>query len=191
MFFSGHKKQGKEVGTAIRQTLEMGINSAEDLISGNRKPVPKIALIDPYVAGFITYFTVTSMAFVYKGSNWKNSKRMEFIVEAWKEIGLEMETIQVYARVMGDPNAEAVWDKEGQYSEGKDAAHLAFGAAYGILSAVDLQSEIVVQAREHAAAMMEIDSIVGQGGDNASLGAAVTEITIHKHMQSHYSGKLI
>ena len=192
MFFSGHKKQGAEVGNAIKRTLQMGICSAEEFLSGEQKPIPMVAIIDPYVAGFITSFSVISISYVYKGTNWNNKKRMEFLMECWRVIGLSTENCHVYARAMGDPAAEAVWDKDGQYSAGGEAAFLSFGAAYGILNAEDLQSEIIQTARKEAAQMMGLDKDLGfEAGDNAALGAAVSELTIQKHMKKHYSGKLI
>jgi len=192
LFFSGHKKQGAEAGAAIKQTLAMGISSADDLLSGKPISIPMVAIIDPYVAGFITSLSVISMSYVYKGANWNNKKRTEFLMECWKVVGLSTENCHVYARVMGDPAAEAVWDKDGQYSKGSEAAFLSFGAAYGILNAEDLQSDIIQTAQQKAAQMMGIDKDLGfEAGDNAALGAAVSELTIQKHMKKHYSGSLI
>ena len=84
-----------------------------------------------------------------------------------------------------------MWDKVGQYFAGQEAAHLVFRANNGILNTEDLQCETVIQASENAAAMMEVDAIVGKAGDNKSLGLTIAEITINKHMEIHYFSKLI
>ena len=60
-----------------------------------------VAIIDPYVAGFITSFSVISMSYVYKGTNWNNKKRMEFLMECWKVIGLSTKLSRI-REAMGD-----------------------------------------------------------------------------------------
>ena len=170
----------------------MGMLGSDAILNGSAADIPAIVIIDPYVAGYITAFTVVTMSFVYNGKDWNSKKRMEYFMESWKTVGLSVDNCHVYAQVMADPSAEAVWDKDGQYSAGKEAAFLAFGSANGILNDDDLQSEIIINARKRAAEMMGIDADLGLGaGDNSSLAAAVCELTIQKHMKKYYSGNLL
>lgn len=185
MFFSSHKKQGKEVGLSIKQTLEMGLNNADAIISGDRKQIPSVAFIDPYVAGYIINFTITSMALVYKGAKWGNNKRNEFIYHAWKEIGISGENIPMYFKVMALPEAQAAWDKGGQFSQGSEAAALTFGAAYGILNAEDQKKVLVRLAKVNAS---RIHKNVSQEVNNSELSAALLELTIYKHIRKNYFG---
>ena len=88
MFFSKHKKKGADVGRAIRQTLLKGLEPHSD----NKPPeIPIVAINDPYVVGFIIYFSISSIDMIYEGAFWSNKKRMEFLFECWKIIGLNEE----------------------------------------------------------------------------------------------------
>ena len=49
---------------------------------------------------------------------------MEFLIECWQEIGIPMNNIHNFLKVMGDPIKEGVWDKDGQYSKGKTLLRL-------------------------------------------------------------------
>ena len=184
MFFSKHKKQGAEVGNAIKQTLIVKTNA----FLGKKIPeVPAVAILDPYVMGFIIYFSVMSIDMVYKGAFWSSKKRFEFLVECWQKVGLSLDNIHFYTRVMGGQAEEFFLDKKEQYSQGKDAAALVFGSAYEILTAKQIQSDIVMKAKKRAAQMTgivaepEIDTF-----DKSILSAAVCKITIQNHMKQYY-----
>ena len=136
MIFSKHKKQGAEVGRAIKKTLLKGVGTG---FGQEKDALPTAAIHDPYIAGFIIYFSVMSIDMVFKGAFWKNKKRMEFLVECWREIGVAREDINEFLEVMGNPTKEEIWDKCGQYSKGKNAAALVLTSAYGVLNRNELQ----------------------------------------------------
>ena len=185
LFFSKHKKQGAEVGKAIKQTLTVKTNAFQ----GNKMPeVPAVAIVDPYVVGFIVYFSVMSIDMVYKGAFWSSKKRFEFLVECWQAVGLTMENINFYTKVMGGQAEEFFLGEEDRYSQGKDAAALVFGSAYEILTAKQIQSDIVVKAKKMAAQRAGIDAeLDSYTFDRSMLSAAVCEITIQNHMKQYYS----
>ncbi len=183
MFFSKHKKRGADVGKAIRQTLLKGLVS-----DPNNKSItiPIVAINDPYVIGFIIYFSISSIDMIYEGAFWSNKKRIEFLVECWKIIGLKEENITKYTKLMSDQTQENIHDEEGQYSSGKFVAALVFGSAYGILTAEQLNDDIIVNAKKMIDHSFES---VSEAGYNSALSAAVCEITIQNHMKSYYSHK--
>lgn len=185
MIFSRHKKQGAEVGRAIKKTLLVG---AEAYFTKKKNKLPANAIHDRYITGFIIYFSVMSIDMVFKGAFWKNKKRMEFLIECWQEVGISMDNIHEFLKAMGDPIKEGIWDKDGQYSKGKNAAALVLTAAYGVLNRKELQTDIVVVAKRNAKKMMQSSSEVNSNSsENSALAAAICEVTIQSHMKKYYS----
>ena len=185
MIFSKHKKQGAEVGRAIKKTLLMGTQTD---VTKEKTKLPAAAINDRYIIGFIVYFSGMSIDMVFKGAFWKSKKRMEFLIECWKEIGIPMGDIHEFLRVMGDPIKEGLWDRDGQYSQGKNAAALVLTSAYGVLNREELQNEIIVLAQKRAKKRMQIGSENESDLlDNSALSAAICEVTIQSHMRKHYS----
>ena len=186
LIFSKHKKQGAEVGQAIKKTLLKGtaawpINKKNKLVAA--------AINDPYVKGFVIYLSAMSIDMVFRGAFWKKKKRIEFLIECWQELGIPMKNIHEFLRVIGDPIKEGVWDKGGQYSKGKNAAALVLTSAYGILNREALQTDIIVKAQKRANEIMEKNSVVySVSSKAATLSAAVCEVTIENHMKNHYIG---
>ena len=186
LIFSKHKKQGAEVGRAIKKTLLKGtvawpINKKNKLLAA--------VINDPYVKGFVIYLSAMSIDMVFKGALWKKKKRIEFLMECWQELGIPMKNIHEFLRVIGDPIREGVWDKGGQYSKGKNAAALVLTSAYGILSREALQTDIIVKAQKRASEIMENNSeVYSDSSKAATLSAAVCEVTIENHMKNHYIG---
>lgn len=186
LIFSKHKKQGAEVGRAIKKTLLMGtaawpINKKNKLLAA--------AINDPYVKGFVIYFSAMSIDMVFKGAFWKKKKRIEFLIECWQELGIPIKNIHEFLRVIGDPIKEGVWDKGGHYSKGKNAAALVLTSAYGILNREALQTDIIVKAQKRANEIMENNSeVYSDSSKAAALSAAVCEVTIENHMKNHYNG---
>ena len=184
MIFSKHKKQGGEVGRAIRKTLLMG---TEARIVNKNNRLPAAAINDRYIIGFIIYFSAMSIDMVFKGAFWKNKKRMEFLIECWQEVGIPMNHIHDFLRVMGDPIKEGIWDKDGQYSQGKNAAALVLTAAYGVLNREELQNDIIVVAQKIAKKKMRISAETNSDlFENSALSAAICEVTIQSHMKKYY-----
>ena len=184
MIFSKHKKQGAEVGRAIKKTLLMGTAAYP---TNKKNKVLTAAMNDPYVKGFVVYFSAMSIDMVFKGAVWKKKKRIEFLVECWQELGIPMSNIHEFLSVIGDPIKEGVWDETGQYSEGKNAAALVLTSAYGILNRESLRTEIIVKAQKRANDIMENDSkVYSESSKAAALSAAVCEVTIEQHMKSYY-----
>ena len=184
MIFSKHKKQGAEVGRAIKKTLLMGTAAYP---TNKKNKVLTAAINDPYVKGFVVYFSAMSIDMVFKGAVWKKKKRIEFLVECWQELGIPMSNIHEFLSVIGDPIKEGVWDKTGQYSEGKNAAALVLTSAYGILNRESLRTEIILKAQKRANDIMENNSKVYSESSKAeALSAAVCAVTIEQHMKSYY-----
>ena len=124
---------------------------------------------------------------VFKGAFWKKKKRIEFLIECWQELGISMDDIHDYLRVIGDPVKEGSWDKDGQYSKGKNAAALVLTSAFGILNREALQTDIIVKAQKRANEIMENNSeVYSDSSKAATLSAAVCEVTIENHMKNHY-----
>ena len=185
MIFSKHKKQGAEVGRAIKKTLLMG---TEAYITKKKSKFPAAAISDRYIVGFIIYFSAMSIDMVFKGAFWKNKKRMEFLIECWQEVGIPMKNIHDFLKIMGDPIKEGIWDKDGQYSRGKNAAALVLTSAYGVLNREELQNDIIVLAQKKAKKRMQISAETdSELFENSALSAAICEITIQSHMQKYYS----
>ena len=186
LIFSKHKKQGAEVGRAIKKTLLKGtvawpINKKNKLLAA--------VINDPYVKGFVIYLSAMSIDMVFKGAFWKKKKRIEFLIECWQELGIPMKNIHEFLRVIGDPIREGVWDKGGQYSKGKNAAALVLTSAYGILNREALQTDIIIKAQKRANEIMENNSeVYSDSSKAATLSAAVCEVTIENHMKNHYIG---
>ena len=89
---------------------------------------------------------------------------------------------------MGDPIKEGIWDEDGQYSQGKNAAALVLTSAYGVLNREELQNDIIVLAQKIAKKRMQIS--VENNSDlfeNSALAAAICEVTIQRHMKKYYS----
>ena len=184
MIFSKHKKQGAEVGRAIKKTLLMGTKTYP---TNKKHKVLTTAMKDPYVKGFEVYLSAMSIDMVFKGALWKKRKRIEFLVECWQELGIPMRNVHEFLSVIGDPIKEGVWDKTGQYSEGKNAAALVLTSAYGILNRESLRTEIIIKAQKRANEIMENDSkVYSESSKAAVLSAAVCEVTIEQHMKSYY-----
>ena len=184
MIFSKHKKQGAEVGRAIKKTLLMGTAAFP---ANKKNRLPTAAINDPYVKGFIIYLSAMSIDMVFKGALWKKKKRIEFLTECWQELGISMDNIHDYLRVIGDPVKEGIWDKDGQYSKGKNAAALVLTSAYGILSREALKEDIIIKAQKKVDKTMEIDPEAYLGFSKAAaLSAAVCELTIESHMKKFY-----
>ena len=185
MIFSKHKKQGAEVGRAIKKTLLMG---TEAYITKKKNKLPPAIINDRYILGFIIYFSAMSIDMVFKGAFWKSKKRMEFLVECWQEVGIPMNNIHDFLKVMGDPIKEGAWDKDGQYSEGKTAAALVLTSAYGVLNREELQNDIIVLAKKNAQKRMQTSAETNSElFENSALSAAICEVTIQSHMRKYYS----
>ncbi len=185
MIFSKHKKQGAEVGRAIKKTLVKGVGTD---FTEEKGTLPTAAIHDPYIAGFIIYFSVMSIDMVFKGAFWKDKKRMEFLIECWKEIGVSIKNINEYLEVMGNPTKEKIWDKSGQYSKGKDAAALVLTSAYGVLNRNELQTDIIIKAQKKVDKIIQINAEPDSYSfENSALSAAICEITIQDHMKRYYS----
>lgn len=185
MIFSKHKKQGAEVGRAIKKTLLMG---TEAYITKKKNKLPASVINDRYVVGFIIYFSAMSIDMVFKGAFWKSKKRMEFLIECWQEVGIPMSNIHNFLKVMGDPIKEGAWDKDGQYSEGKTAAALVLTSAYGVLNREELQNDIIVLAKKNAQKRMQISAKTDSDiFENSALSAAICEVTIQSHMKKYYT----
>lgn len=186
LIFSKHKKQGAEVGRAIKKTLLIGTTACP---FNKKNELLAAAINDPYVKGFVIYFSAMSIDMIFKGAFWKKKKRIEFLIECWQELGIPMKNIHEFLRVIGDPIKEGVWDKGGQYSEGKNAAALVLTSAYGILNREALQTDIIVKAQKRANEIMENNSeVYSDSSKAAALSAAVCEVTIENHMKNHYNG---
>ena len=185
MIFSKHKKQGAEVGRAIKKTLLMG---TEAHITKKNNKLPSAAINDRYIVGFIIYFSAMSIDMVFKGAFWKRKKRMEFLIRCWQEVGIPMNNIHDFLKVMGDPIKEGSWDKDGQYSQGKNAAALVLTSAYGVLNREELQNDIIVLAQKIAKKRMQ-GSVEANSDlfENSALSAAICEVTVQSHMKKYYS----
>ena len=184
LIFSKHKKQGAEVGRAIKKTLLLGTAACPN---NKKNKLLTAAIADPYVKGFVIYLSAMSIDMVFKGAFWKKKKRIEFLIECWQELGIPMNNIHEFLRVIGDPIKEGVWDKCGQYSKGKNAAALVLTSAYGILSREALQTDIIVKAQKRANDFMrDSPEVYCDASKAATLSAAVCAITIENHMRDHY-----
>ena len=185
LIFSKHKKQGAEVGRAIKKTLLMG---TEAHIKKKNNQLPAAAINDRYIVGFIIYFSAMSIDMVFKGAFWKSKKRMEFLIRCWQEVGIPMSNIHDFLKVMGDPIKEGIWDKDGQYSQGKNAAALVLTSAYGVLNREELQNDIIISAQEIAKKRMQISVETNSDlFENSALSAAICELTIQSHMKKYYA----
>ena len=185
LIFSKHKKQGAEVGRAIKKTLLMGTAPCP---TNEKNKMLTATINDPYVKGFVIYLSTMSIDMVFKGTFWKKKKRIEFLIECWRELGIPMNSIHEFLRVIGDPVKEGVWDIGGQYSEGKNAAALVLTSAYGILNPEALQTDIIVEAKKRATDIMGNNlEIYSDSSKAATLSAAVCELTIEKHMKNYYT----
>jgi hypothetical protein len=185
VIFSKHKKQGAEVGRAIKKTLLIGAGTH---FTKKKNKLPAAAINDRYIAGFIIYFSVMSIDMVFKGAFWKNKKRMEFLIECWQEVGISTDNIHEFLKVIGDPIKEGIWDKDGQYSKGKNAAALVLTSAYGVLNRKELQTDIIIMAQKRAEKMMKSSSETNSYSlENSALSAAICEVTIQSHMKKYYS----
>ena len=99
-----------------------------------------------------------------------------------------MNNIHNFLKVMGDPIMEGVWDKDGQYSKGKNAAALVLTSAYGVLNREELQNDIIVSAKKNMQKKMQISAKTNsEVFENSALSAAICEITIQSHMKKYYS----
>ena len=125
---------------------------------------------------------------VFKGTLWKKKKRIEFLIECWQELGIPMNSIHEFLRVIGDPIKEGIWDEGGQYSKGKNDAALVLTSAYGILNREALQTDIIVKAQEKTNDVMGNNpEVYSDSSKAATLSAAVCELTIEKYMKNHFS----
>ena len=184
LIFSEHKKQGAKVGRAIKKTLLMGTAACP---TNKKNKLLTAAINDPYVKGFVIYMSAMSIDMVFKGALWKKKKRIEFLIECWQEIGIPMNSIHEFLRVIGDPIKEGVWDEGGQYSKGKNAAALVLTSAYGILNREALQTDIIVKAQKKANDIMGNNpEVYSDSSKAATLSATVCELTIENHMKNHF-----
>ena len=157
-------------------------------IAKKKNKLPAAVMNDRYIVGFIIYFSAMSIDMVFKGAFWKSKKRMEFLIECWQEVGIPMNNIHNFLRVMGDPIKEGVWDKDGQYSDGKTAAALVLTSAYGVLNREELQNEIIVLAKKNIQKRMQTSAETNSDVfENSALSAAICEVTIQSHMRKYYS----
>ena len=146
------------------------------------------AINDPYVKGFVIYMSAMSIDMVFEGALWKKKKRIEFLIECWQELGIPMNSIHEFLRVIGDPIKEGIWDEGGQYSKGKNDAALVLTSAYGILNREALQTDIIVKAQKRANDVIGNNpEVYSNSSKAATLSAAVCEITIEKHMKNHFT----
>ena len=183
MIFSRHKKQGAEVGGAIKKTLLKGLRT--DFLQEG-ETLPATAIRDPYIVGFIIYFSVMSIDMVFKGAFWKDKKRMEFLIECWKEVGISTENIHEFLEVMGNPDKEEIWDENGMFSEGKNAAALVLTSAYGVLNRKELQTDIIIEAKKKAEEIIHNSADLNSHSfENSALSAAICEVTIQRHMKKY------
>ena len=157
-------------------------------IAKKKNRLPAAVVNDRYIVGFIIYFSAMSIDMVFKGAFWKSKKRMEFLIECWQEVGIPMNNIHDFLKVMGDPIKEGIWDKDGQYSQGKNAAALVLTSAYGVLNREELQNDIIVLAQKIAKKRMQINVETNSDlFENSALSAAICEVTIQSHMKKYYS----
>ena len=99
-----------------------------------------------------------------------------------------LDNIHEFLKVMGDPIKEIAWDKDGQYSEGKNAAALVLTSAYGVLNRKELQSDIIIMAQKRARKRVQWSSEANSFSfENTALSAAICEVTIQSHMKKYYS----
>ena len=185
MIFSEHKKQGAKIGRAIKKTLLRGVAACP---TNKKNKLLTTAMNDPYVKGFVIYMSAMSIDMVFKGTLWKKKKRIEFLIECWQELGIPMNSIHEFLRVIGDPIKEGIWDEGGQYSEGKNAAALVLTSAFGILNREALQTDIIIKAQKKTHDVMENNpEVYSDSSKAATLSAAVCELTIEKHIKKHFT----
>ena len=160
----------------------------EAYITKKKNKLPPAIINDRYILGFVIYFSAMSIDMVFKGAFWKKKKRIEFLIECWQELGIPMDNIHEFLRVIGDPIKEGVWDEGGQYSKGKNDAALVLTSAYGILNREALQTDIIVKAQKRANDVIGNNpEVYSNSSKEATLSAAVCEITIEKHMKNHFT----
>lgn len=189
MFFNTHKKQGIEVGKAVKSTFSLAFMNTKFYEIGKRFTVPPIVLMDPYVAAYINYFTTLMMTLpvTFNGGNWSGTKKKEFLESALTEIGLSKDNIKIYLDLIINESTRIKWDKDGKYSEGADAAQLSIFAAHGKLNAEELQYPLIIEARKLTVGAMSLDQdLTGNSGDNASLSASIVELTIVKYLKENF-----
>ena len=68
--------------------------------ANKKNKLPTAAINDPYVKGFVIYLSAMSIDMVFKGAFWKKKKRIEFLIECWQELGISMDDIHDYLRVI-------------------------------------------------------------------------------------------
>ena len=189
MFFNTHKKQGVEVGKAVKNTFSLAFMNSKYYEVGKPFTVPPIVFMDPYVAAYTNYFITLMMTLpvTFNGANWSGTKKKEFIESALAEIGLSKDNIKVYLDLIINESTRTQWDKDGKYSEGADAAQLSILAAHGKLNAEELQYPLIVEARKLTVGAMSLDQdLTGSSGDNASLSASIVELTIVEYLKENF-----
>ncbi len=189
MFFNTHKKQGIEVGKAVKNTFSLAFMNTKYHEVGKPFTVPPIVFMDPYVAAYTNYFITLMMTLpvTFNGRNWSGTKKKEFLESALNEVGLSRDNVKIYLDLIINESTRNKWDIDGKYSEGADAAQLSILASHGKLNAEEMQYPLIKEARKLAAKSMSLDQeLFGKSGDDASLSASIVELTIVKYLKENF-----
>ena len=187
MFFSSHKKRARELGQEIQNSLKIPFLGSPHLsIDGGGEFSPPDGFYrDTYIFGMILLLIQLTIQYVEKGSNWSQTKKEEYLMEAFSVLdpngdqGLQ----ETLVSDVSDMREDA------EFKRGSHDAGTLFGVMFGKIKPDD-PDPILVEARLRAPEFERISRGLGLSGDaNSSLGAAVSDLTIGKHVRQNYLGE--
>lgn len=181
--FGSHKRQGTEVGLAVRNSFaSVAMDTSLFDFGVGFKPKPEFFL-EPYILGYSLSLMNLFRIFMLKGQKWHTQKTGEYMIHAFAELQrdttpLDMTTINdAIVGFRGDP----------VFEEGMKDAELNFGAMFDMIKATNTEP-IVVEARKQAKDLQGVSTgFSPQDNDpNAGFKIAIAYLTVKRKLEEMF-----
>jgi len=179
--FGSHKKQGTEVGLAVRNSFaSVSINTSLYNYGSGFKPTPEFFL-EPYVLGYSLSLMNLFRSYMFKGSKWPTRKTGEFMIHAFIELQRDANPLD-----MKNTINEAIVGLRGNedFEEGMNDADLNFCAVFDMIKSTNSEP-VVVEARRQAEGLQKLSSeLSSENNDpNAGFKMAIAQLTVKKRLE--------
>lgn len=181
--FGSHRRQGREAGRAMLQSLSSGAIGTRYHAIGTEFHPDKWFFDDPFVMGFSVSGFNLMRAMLFKGRNWSHTKTGEFIGAAFQAM-----TEPYFTLSQSDiANRLIVLQTDPDFNKGLNNAATFFGAAYGLLKQSD-RDPIVLQARELSSEKNDLANALGMGPSTGDEGfqTAIFELALSRELQRRF-----
>lgn len=182
MFFNKHKKAAKEVSVIVGNLIRVAFSGTSHLKADGEFRPPYGLWMDKYIIGFTFLFSSLLMQFECRLGDLPAHKKGEFMLIVFETVcGADAQlALKIYAE-----NAQP-GQQDPEFARGVDDAATYWGASTGNLKEDD-PSPILAEAKKIVKVHHDIVGNIGfETSSSGSLGSAVLELTLQKHLKDKY-----